>query len=100
MGGGLIALTSVGGYLGVALAAYRVHYIRTFKQYRLWQLEKPDGDARLDYDDCGYGYRHKRRKDCDYWEYFHARDVDKIQPPYQFLWPLLLLIWITWHVCK
>lgn len=95
MGEGLIWLTSIGGYVAVAVTAYRVQYVRTYKDYRRWQAAKPGEIVNLDYD-IGYGFVKKERKDVDYWGYFHATEIDRLQPYYHFMWPLVFLIFGLW----
>ena len=97
MGEGLIWLTSISGYFAVALTSYRIQYVRTFKDYRRWQAAKPNEVANLDYD-VGYGFLKKARKDVDYWGYFHATDVNRLQPYYHFLWPVIFMAWVLWHL--
>lgn len=95
MGEGLIWLTSISGYVGVALTAYRVQYVRTYKDYRRWQAAKPKEVVNLDYD-IGYGFVKKERKDVDYWGYFHATEIDRLQPYYHFMWPIVSLVFVLW----
>jgi hypothetical protein len=95
VGEGLIWLTSISGYIGVAATAYRVQYIKTYKDYRRWQAAKPNEIANLDYD-VGYGFLKKERKNVDYWGYFHATDVDRMPPYHHWMWPVLFLVWIFW----
>lgn len=95
MGEGLIWLTSIGGYVGVAATAYRVQYVKTYKAYRRWQAEKPKQIVNLDYD-VGYSFVKKERQKTDYWEFFKAPGIDRVPPPYLVMWPILLVFWVFW----
>lgn len=87
-----LVLSSIGGYFGVAMTAYRVHYIRLFKRYRRWQGEKPEIT-------CTWFSRsdHQRyeikRKDMtfDNWVGHFMGEWDT-PPGLMFLWPLVFLI--------
>lgn len=95
MGTGLIWLTSVGGYIGSTMLAYRFQYIRTYKRYRKWQNKDKNGNARLDYGGYSYGFSNKARKDVPYWDWFKVVDYNHKwheYPPYLSpAWPLILM---------
>lgn len=95
MGEGLIWLTSIGGYVTVAMTAYRVQYVKTYKDYRRWQAAAPNKVAKLDYD-VGYSFVKKERRTLDYWEYFKVPEIDRIPPYYHFLWPIVFLFFLFW----
>jgi hypothetical protein len=95
MGEGLIWLTSISGYAGIAATAYRIQYVKTYKEYLRWQAAEPNTVTKLDFD-SGYGFTNKQRSEVDYWSYFRATDIDRLQPYYLLFWPVILLSWVIW----
>lgn len=86
----LLALGAPGGYLLSVGVVYRQYYIHTYKKYRRWQAEKPNGEARI-YRDIGFGYGHKRREDVSYHSWFDVLGVHDLRPGQAaFGWPVFL----------
>lgn len=97
MGGLAWFFTSAGGYLAVSMLAYRFQYVRTFKSFRRWQLEAPDGHARWDRGQYGGpGYGNTSRKDLTYSNWFDSPDYkhkpSEFPPQFMFIWPVCLAV--------
>jgi hypothetical protein len=88
--------TTSGGYLAVAMLAYRIQYVRTFKAYRRWQIADPSKTVEVQHHgEYSSGTTEKVRKDVGYWKYlFNISTEDRegpepLAPPWHFLWPIV-----------
>lgn len=87
------ALWAVGGslgYIGIAMVAYRIQYVKTIRRYRAWKAEYPNRIVKwhTEYDSV-----ERPRKDVTWhqWLSSTSNGPGNFAPGYMVVWPLVLL---------
>jgi hypothetical protein len=84
---------SVGGYLAIAMAGYRIQYIKTYRRYLLWKKEAPKTKASI-WEERGLHRRQTYycRENVSYKGYFWRigkSERDELEPKYLWVWPVV-----------
>lgn len=88
------ALWAVGGslgYIGIAMVAYRIQFVKTTRRYRKWKEEKKGHNVKWW---AEYDYVEKRAEQVTWnqWLGFVSDERWNFYPGYMSVWPITLLV--------